>query len=163
MAKDWVVCLPNPCTGVHLVINYQRYQQVVGHVVCPPCGGSRDPLHGGNSQCLSKPQRLQSKFFSAANYSKLQGEACPQTIKRPSEVPVRKWLRQQQQLTSNLTDASSFTLPKLKALPANVLRLYLSSQNLITTSSVAESVSDATPLYVTCSRSATAKTLRYTE
>ena len=34
-------------------------------------------------------------------------------------------------------DASSLTLPQLKALPADVHRLYLSSHNLVTTGSIA--------------------------
>ena len=51
---------------------------------------------------------------------------------------MRKRLRRQQQPTgSNLADASSLTLPQLKALPAEVLRLYLSSRNLVTTGNVA--------------------------
>ena len=62
--------------------------------------------------------------------------------KRPAEAPAkpptRKRLRRQQQPTgSNPADASSLTLPQLKALPAEVLRLYLSSRNLVTTGNVA--------------------------
>ena len=56
----------------------------------------------------------------------------------PVKPPTRKRLRRQQQPTgSNPADASTLTLPQLKALPAEVLRLYLSSRNLITTGSVA--------------------------
>ena len=58
-------------------------------------------------------------------------------VKAPVKPPKRKWLRRQQQLTgSNPADASSLTLPQLKALPAEVLRLYLSSRNLVTTGNI---------------------------
>ena len=65
----------------------------------------------------------------------------PKSKKRPAEAPVkpptRKWLRRQQQPTSsNPADTSSLALPQLKALPAEVLRLYLSSRNLITTGNI---------------------------
>ena len=54
----------------------------------------------------------------------------------PTKLPTRKRHRRKQQLTSNLPGISSLTLPQLKALPAMVLRLDLSSRYLITAGSI---------------------------
>ena len=119
-------------------------------MVGPPCGGSQDSSRGKNSQCAGL-SKLQSEFSLAADYSEQQselktGSMPPKPKKRPAEVPVtpptRKQLRRQQELTgSNPTDTSSLTLPQLKAVPAEVLRHYLSSCNLITTGNVAATMS----------------------
>ena len=62
----------------------------------------------------------------------------PKTRKRTaaSTPPATKRTHRQQHTVSESRDVSSLTLPELKALPAEVLRLHLSNQNLVTTGSV---------------------------
>ena len=63
----------------------------------------------------------------------------PKTRKRPaaSTPQATKRPRRQQHTVSEPPDIGGLTLPELKALPAEVLRLHLSNQNLVTTGSVA--------------------------
>ena len=63
----------------------------------------------------------------------------PKTRKRPaaSTPQATKRPRRQQHTVSEPPDIGGLTLPELKALPAEVLRLHLSNHNLVTTGSVA--------------------------
>ena len=113
--------------------------------ICLPCGESQDPSHGRTSVPALVNCRASSPsqpIVANCRVNLKTGGMPPKPKKRPAEAPVkplmRKQLRRQQQPTgSNPANASGLTLPQLKALPAEVLRLYLSSHNLVTTGNVA--------------------------